>query len=970
MRDRERPAVRFSVLGPVRGWEGDAELDLGAPQQRALFALLLVHAGQPVPLTSIVDVLWPAGAPATAVNIVHRYVSRLRRLVPDGTLARSSGGYRLDLDDAELDLLAFRRHVAEARSAAEHDPHSALASVVQALRMWRGPVAVGVEAQIRAAPAFAAIDQEIADVLLQAAGLAEHPDCASALLPFLRQGCASAPLDEPMHAALIRTLGRSGRQAEAFAAFAALRGRLVDELGVDPGPEVAAAHRDVLLAHTTAQTTPHPASPQAQPTGPGPVGAQPTVRPAQLPMDLPTFSGRAEQMQHLTTFLRGEGAGPTAARVAVISGMSGVGKTTLAVHCAHVVAADFPDGQLYVNMRGFDPSARPLPVDEAVRGFLAALGVPDSDLPAGLDEQVALYRTMTSGRRIVVVLDNVRDTEHARVLLPGAPECVAIVTSRHLLTGLVIREGADPTVLEPMSAAESETFLERRLGRRSVAEPAVTRQIVALCGGLPLALAIFSARATTHPHFTLHELTAELQASLNRLDAFDLADGTLNLRVVFSWSYQLLTRDAAELFRLLSLDPGPTLELATAASLAGRERTQTRDLLAELARANLVTELAPGRFRVHDLVRAYSAELLHSEDPPGARQAASARLLDHYVHSSLRAAVLINPRRRPEIVGARAPLPGVTPHAPAGYSEAVGWFFQQRSTLLKMIDLALAAPADPAVWQLAWSMENYLQRHHYCADWESAQQAALTAARRAGDVGAQARAQHGLGIVYSDRALNIPERSRTHLLEAIRLFGESGDALNQATVHLRYATMETPGSGNQQRHVAEALRLYHERERQGYTDAHDYIAAAYVRLGDYKQALPYALAAVDLLERVGDRHHQACAWSELTTIYTALGDDVRALGACERSVTLFLDAGDRFLAADELEMMARRYANAGRPLFALNTLRRALALYSEICSSRAASVRAAITALAAEAGWPTPAGTGSTAGRGRTPQRR
>ena len=489
--------VRFSVLGPVRAWRGETEVDLGSPQQRALLALLLVRAGRPVPMDEITDLLWPDSAPASAAGIVHNRVSGLRQVLPTGTLTRSASGYRLDLAAPSLDWLTFQDLVSTARSARAGDPDRAAALLTRAVRLRRGPVAADLPGTVRGSPVFAEAERRVAAAALEAAELAHGRDCAYDVLPVLRAVAAAAPFDEPVYVALMRLLAAAGRTAEAVQHFHDLRERLADELGVDPSPETAATYREIL------RTGPdRPGSP-----------AGPAVRPAQLPLDLATFSGRAEHAKRIVGYLGGDGPDPAIARVAVIVGTGGIGKTSLAVHCAHRLAGRYPDGQLYVNLRGFDPSGPPVRPREILRGFLIALGVPDSGIPAGFEPQVALYRSRTAERRIIVVLDNVRDADQARPLLPGGPGCGAIVTSRDQLSALIVHEAALPIPLEPMSSNEAEALLWRRLGGRLAAEPQVAEQVIASCGGLPLALSTFSARAITHSHFTLHQLLGELEAS-------------------------------------------------------------------------------------------------------------------------------------------------------------------------------------------------------------------------------------------------------------------------------------------------------------------------------------------------------------------------------------------------------------------------------------------------------------------------
>ncbi|MBB2940584.1 DNA-binding SARP family transcriptional activator/tetratricopeptide (TPR) repeat protein [Actinoplanes lutulentus] len=909
--------IRFSVLGPVRAWRDGTEINLGTPQQQSLLGLLLVHAGEPVTVGHIIDVLWPAGAPASAVNVVHRYVSQIRRLLPADLLTRGTRTYRLSLDADGLDLLAFRRAAAEAAAVAATDPDRAATMLASALKLRRGPVAAGLDETVRSSPPFVRVEQELINAAVHAAALASTQESARSLLPVIRAVAAGAPLDEAVHAALLRVLIRIGSLADASIEYIAIRQRLADELGVDPSPELTTLHQQALQGDLASLRTPQAARPV----------------PVELPTDLPTFTGRDEQIETLSTFLRG---GPGAARAAVITGLGGVGKTSLAVHCAHQEADAFPDGQLYASMRGFDPSAAPTPTADVLRRFLGALGVSDHDVPADFDARVALYRSLIAGRKILVVIDNVRDSAHVRPLLPATPGSAAIITSRDPLTGLVVHEGALAVPLGLLSDAEAAAFLGRRLGPARVAGDAeAARQVMELCGGLPLALALFAARAAAHPQFKLRHLAEELVAPRGRLlDRFASGDRRHDLRAVFSWSYDLLGSTAARLFRLLALHPGSVFTASAAVSLLGEGQRHAAPLLAELSRANLVTELAPGRFHIHDLVRAYSDELLAEQETPVARQAAERRLHDHYLHSVLHAGVTINPFRAPDAVGAPEVGSGVTPEEFVGYEQASSWLRRERGSILAMVERAVADGADLAVGQYAWALENFLQR---AFDWPTLGRLldlALAAGQRHGNPALLARTHHGAGVLFSSRALNVPDRSRRHFVEAVRLFAVAGDVHNQMLALLWLARQDgADGSSDRMiEQLRDAVELYEEIvKRDGAGDApEDLVAAAFVDLGDYPMAIHHGRRAVAWLRKVGDRHREANTWRTLGEAYAAMGDWPQSVAADERAVLLYEEVGDAFITAQTLDTMSRRYADGRRALLARTAARRATALRIKI----------------------------------------
>ena len=451
---------------------------------------------------------------------------------------------------------------------------------------------------------------------------------------------AEYPLDEQVHAQLMVALYRTGRQADALSVYRRLRRTLAEELGIDPGQALRELET-AILRQDPSLDTPAPAI-ALRPAAPA------ALVPAQLPPTVAAFAGRSTELASLDAILPRQGQGgpgqDAAVVISVIAGTAGVGKTALAVHWAHRVAARFPDGQLYVNLRGFDPCGPAADPAQALRGFLDAFALPPERIPASLDAQMALYRSLLAGKRVLVVLDNARDAEQVRPLLPGSPGCLAIVTSRNHLTGLIATQGAHPLDLDLLTPAEARELLARRLGTgRAGGEPEAVDEIIAGCAGLPLALTIAAARAATSPGFPLDVFAAELREASRVLDPFDAGDVATDVRAVFSWSYRALSPDAARLFRLLSLHPGPDITVTAAASLAGIPAARARALLAELTRGHLLAEPRPGQYAFHDLLRAYATEQTHAHDDDDARRSAAGRVLDHCLHAAHAAATLIDP---------------------------------------------------------------------------------------------------------------------------------------------------------------------------------------------------------------------------------------------------------------------------------------------------------------------------------------
>ncbi|MBV2353936.1 winged helix-turn-helix domain-containing protein [Streptomyces sp. J2-1] len=627
--------ILFTLLGPVRAWRGETELELGPPKQRSLLALLLAHAGNPVTTSEIVDVLWGEDPPDTAVNVIQRHVGALRRLLepalPTGGasrwLVRGSGGYRLHAEADTLDLLRFRnlrQRAATAAAAGRAD--EATTELLRALALWRGPVAAGIPAEARSHPIFTAVDNEYPAAVKD---LAEHalragPEAVAQALPAVGSAAARHTLDEALQAKLMALLVARGLRAEAQDVYETVRRSLDGSLGVEPGPELRAAHGLALAPAPAAPTgipVPRPRAGAPAPLTPGPADApeQPAActRPAQLPMSSTAFTGRARELALMDALLPPQDpAAPIPSTVVgTITGTAGVGKTALAVHWAHRVADRFPDGQLHIDLRGFHPGDEPLGVAEAVGSFLDALGVPRDAVPAALDAQILLYRSLVADRRFLILLDNARDSEHVLPLLPGTSRSLVLVTSRSRLTGLIASVGARCVTLGVLDEEEAREVLRRRLGSHRVDhEPDAAAEIATRCARLPLALAVVTARAAMNPSFPLTAIAAELRDEARTLDAFTAEVPLADVRSALSWSYNALSPGAAAVFRVLARHDGPYCTPADITALTGLPAARVRPLLAELSHHHLAEETSPGRFTQHALLRVYGTELADEEN--------------------------------------------------------------------------------------------------------------------------------------------------------------------------------------------------------------------------------------------------------------------------------------------------------------------------------------------------------------------
>ena len=666
--------------------------------------------------------------------------------------------------------------------------------------------------------------------------------------------------------------------------------------------------------------------------------------PRQLPAPMPGFTGREGYLAELDRMLAAPRSAP-AVPLALLSGTAGVGKTALALHWAHRVADRFPDGQLYVNLRGFDPAGPPVPPGEALLLFLRAYRIPARQIPEGLDAQAGLFRSLLAGRRVLMLLDNAHDADQVRPLLPGVSGCLVVVTSRAPLASLITLEGARPLRLDLLTADESRDLLAERLGPdRLAAEPEPVRQIIRGCARLPLALAVVAARATVHPHFPLDALAAQLREARG-LDAFGGEDSAGNVRSVFSWSYQRLSPHAASLFRLLAIHCGPDIAGPAVASLAGRPPARCRPLIEELVRVHLVTEHTPGRYTCHDLLRAYAAELADTHESGGRWRAALHRALDHYLHTAYSAALLLYPYRDPIALPGYGPA--VWPETLADEKQARAWFAAEQHVLPGLIEQAARHGFDRYAWQLAWTLVDFYLWQGDWGAWAATQRTALAAALRLGDSHATALAHCGLARPYL--RLGRHRDARTHLRHALELFRGLDDAVGEAQVQFVLGSLcEREGRHRQAlRHAERCLALFEAaRHRIGRAIALNNMGWYHSLLGEYHQGLAYCEQALALLREIGDRHAEANTWDSIGFAHHHLARHQDAAACYRRAAELFAELGDRDNWAATLTRLGDAYHAAGEAGTARRIWRQALAILDELGRPDAAVVRARLASSA------------------------
>jgi len=958
--DAQHPgSLRVGVLGPVRAWLSGRELPVGPPRQQAVLGMLAMRANRVVSRDELVDAVWGQQAPASAEGGVHTYVAGLRRVLepnrsrrgPSQVLASAGAGYVLRVDAGQVDAIVFERSLQGGRRLrTSGDLTGAVAALETALGEWHGSAFAGVPGpfamaeRVRLAELRSAAAEERAELLLD---LGRHEQAVPALAALV----AEHPLRERMRGLLMIALYRCGRQAEALRAFHDARQVLDDELGIDPGPELSRIQQQILALDPELEAPGRAPAPSA-------ASAVPDPAPAQLPLEAPGFSGRHAELDRMLRVAgpapgeEPDGLSPGTVRIIAITGTAGVGKTALAIRFARQVAKRFPDGQLYANLRGFDPSGSATSPDDALRYFLDALAVPPQRMPADLEARAALFRSMLDGKRVLIVLDNAHDTDQVRPLLPGSPGSMVVVTSRSQLTGLVAAEGATPLSLDVLTEDEAHELLGRRLGPEVVAaEPQPAAELIALCARLPLALGVAAGRAATRPVLSLAALAAELRDTRNRLEALEVGDAATDVRAVLSWSYEQLSEPAARMFRLLGLHPGPDVSAAAAASLAGVSLADATAALRELTRTHVVAEPQPGRFAFHDLLRAYASQQAESEDSEADRAAAARRCRDHYLHTAHAGAVQANRVRKP--LDLAPPEPGAVPEEFSGRGEALAWFDVESPVMFGLLASAISGGDDQYVWQIVWTLAPFLYRRGRWHECIGIQRLALRAAQHLGDpVGlGHAHYELGRGLVNIGGFTD----AEPHLSQALDIFGQLGDRANEATVHQGFGHLfEQQGRYAQSLvHAREALRVVREiGPAQTVASIENSVGWLYAHLGQCEEALVYCQRSLKFQREIGHRAGEADTWDSLGYTHSRMKDHAQAAECYRQAVDIYYEIGDRYHEAGSHMGLGDAKLHAGDPAAARKHWEQALAIFESIPHQDAEQARARLSNLGTTASPP------------------
>jgi DNA-binding SARP family transcriptional activator/tetratricopeptide (TPR) repeat protein len=903
--------LEFSVLGPLEVRRGGRRVEIRGKREQAVLATLLLADGETVTVDRIVQAVWDDEPPQNAIKAVRNCISLLRLSLaePGGAdrfIESATSGYRTRLADCALDARAFKQQAEGARRLAACGQTAVAADELRAaLGLWRGPALAGIRGRLVEAGG-ARLDEQRMTVLEECLDLELTLGRHRQVLGELRGLAAEYPLRERIAGQLMLAQYRSGRQADALDTFNHLAKRLVDELGIDPSAPLAQLYEAILRQDASLGL-----APEQEPTAgeglvpPGTGGPPPQraespnalPRPAQLPLEVPHFTGRKTELARLHALVCGAGDSrppTTAVVITAIAGTAGIGKTALAIRFAYQVADRYPDGQLYVNLRGFDPSGPAVTPHEALLRFLIALGVAPEEIPPETADQELLYRSLLAGKRVLFLLDNASDAAQVRPLLPGSPGCLVLVTSRNQLTGLVAAQGAVPLTLEALTSQEAQSLLAGRLGAdRIEAETGAARELISLCGRLPLALVIVAARAGAQPRLGLADLAAELRNTRSRLDGLRTDDPATDIRTVFSWSYRRLGDGVARMFRLLSVHPGPDITSPAAASLADIQVPEARGLLSGLASCNLIIENAPGRYVFHDLLRAYATDLTTASEALEARRDAVGRLFDYYLATAAAAMDVLSPvealRRPPQVTS--HDIPGTDL---ADAHAALAWLDAERACLV-MVAAHAATHGWPAhAIRLSATLERYLQGGHY-AEGLSVHGHARDAARGVGDHGSEASAARALGVVYW--MLGSREQSSGQLRQALALYRAAADQAGQARCLTNLGGLEADQ-------------------------------------GHYTRALDFQERSLALFRAAGDRPGESVALNNLADVLLRAGGEQQACVHLQQALVLSRQDGDRYSEAHVLQTLGEAEQRCGQLQQAAERYRQALAIFSELGNRR------------------------------------
>jgi tetratricopeptide (TPR) repeat protein len=935
--------VEYRLLGPVEVWAGGQQVDAGQPRQRAALAALLVDAGRVVPVETLIARVWGPAVPEHARATLRTHLSRIRRMLEQagqrgaaaGTLTRASGGYLLRVDPDQVDLHLFRR-LAGGDSAVE--------SLRSALALWRGQPLAGIDGEwagrMREIWGRERVDAAVTWARAELAEANPRP-----VLAALAELAAENPLVVSLTEVFMLALHAAGRGSEALELYARTHARLAEELGTDPGPELQALHQSLLRGEVETAAS----------------ASQARQVPRQLPAAAQLFTGRVVELADL-----GKIHDASTVVITAIDGMAGVGKTALAVQAAHQMVDRYPDGQLFIDLHGYTSGVAPVEPGQALDGMLRALGVPGERIPSDLYQRAGLYRSRLADQRMVIVLDNAATEAQVTPLLPGAPGCVVLVTSRRRLAGLDHTHTLSLDTLSPHDAAAlfRSTVSESSLTGES---PDLVAELVELCGHLPLAIRIAAARLRSHPTWDLAHLVRRLRDQRHRLA--ELSAGQRSVTAALDLSYQDLDVDLRRTLRLLGLHPGPDIDPYAAAALLDSSLARTGRMLEQLLEAHLLQEPMPGRYRFHDLIRAHAAHTAMREESGDGRRAALDRLLDCYRYTASVAVDVVYPyerERRPQVPAAGTPAPELSDPA-----EAFGWLNSELPNLLAVARYASEHDRPVHLLHLSAILQRHLRSRGPYHDAEALHRQALTTARATGNRAAEIEALTALGhlhrlqsryqqaIDHYQQALGLARVTRnlpgeldalSSLSNIHRLQGRYEQAIDHYQEALRLARVTRNRSGELEAlaglgylhrlqgryeqaidHLGRALRLARSTgHRPGELDALTVLGMLYRLQGQYGQAVEHLEPALRLARAIGHRPGEQAVLTGLGQLDRRHGRYGQAADHYHQLLDLAHETGDRNWQFEAWQGLGRIQHSTGHPDAALSHHDRALALATEL----------------------------------------
>jgi DNA-binding SARP family transcriptional activator len=921
--------VEIAILGPLEV-RVDGRLVCLTPMEQALLLALVARANQVVTSDRLIGQLWDGPSSFPSRNALHALVRRLRRAVGSEICQTRASGYQLTIEPGQLDLHRFEALMGEARQAiAGGDLRRSAARLQAALALWRGPALAGVPATPITTVEAARLEDLRLTALEHRNEVELHLGRHAELVAELTRLAAEHPHREPLSNQLMLALYRSGRQSEALAVYQALRRRLVDELGLEPGKP----SQDLQRAILTADPALHP---PAAVLGPSPASSAGTVPAHQVPYQLPAssaaFTGRRRELDFLCTLLSG-GAETGQVVVAATYGTAGIGKSALALRAAHQLRDAFRDGQLYVDLQGATPGLARLEPGDVLGRLLRGLGVDGRRIPSDIEERSALYRSEMAGRRVLVLVDNAADSAQVRSLLPGTPGSGVLVTSRRILPGL---DAVTHLQLEVLSLEDAVVLLGRLIGaQRLGAEPEAAADLARLCGYLPLALRIAGARLAGRPRWPISTLVDRLTEECRRLD--ELVAGDLAVRTSFEVSYRELQTDREtdgiddrRVFRLLSLLDGPDIGVPAAAVLLDRSRELVEAALERLVDAHLLESPAPGRYGFHDLLRLFARERAAKEGSEREHAAALVRALGWYLGGTERANRLLSPGQ-PALDGDVGPGPGELDFHDRG--TALAWLERERANLLAAAHQLARAPEIPAcpVWRLTDALFCFLDIRGYWPELEQVCELAVASARCQGDQSGQAHAHRALAAL-AWRHYRLGE-ALSHLRRSLALFRKVGDVCGRARSLNSLGLVRC-----EQRRYDDAIACYQRAlalfqqvgDRRGEGQACNNLGETYRRVGRHTEALDHLWKDLVICRELGDRRGEAITCCNIGEVQRDLGRRVEAIDCFQRSLGICQELEDHRGQGINLAGLGHVCLQTGQFEEAVDNLRRSIELLERV----------------------------------------